>query len=384
MGDCKSMASNSNRIIWLDGIKGISCLFIILHHFFLTAAPAIHYGRSRGSTFFGLDYFLSESPFGFFLNGNFLVNVFVFITGFVITYQILHMDKNRFGVFNVKRYLKLAFPIFSFCILYWIFRKLGAIHGESFSLKHAVIDGLFRILFLGEHDMNGVFWMMHYIFLGGIFVSVTASCSWFLSKAKTIAITALVIFFLLIQRQWLYTAVFSGSLLCLVFYAGLSEKAGKYKFVFSVLLIPAIILGNYPTGYFPSNFYRFITLSFSPVESSYIWHLCGAVLAVVSISCIPSIQKFFELNILQRLSKISFLMYIFHPSAINLLKPVYDFTYEKTGLQFFSNFIYLGFILLVLIIFCELFNRYVNSIFNRVVNFFLQRDASSLSEKNCQ
>ena len=90
------------------------------------------------------------------------------------------------------------------------------------------------------------------------------------------------------------------------------------------------------------------------------------------------------LNILQRLSKISFLMYIFHPTAINLLKPVYDFTYEKPGCSFFSNFIYLGFILLVLIIFCELFNRYVNSIFNRVVNFFLQRDASSLSEKNCQ
>ena len=91
------------------------------------------------------------------------------------------------------------------------------------------------------------------------------------------------------------------------------------------------------------------------MTGSYIWHLCGAVLAVVSISCIPSIQKFFELNILQRLSKISFLMYIFHPSAINLLKPVYDFTYEKTGLQFFSNFIYLGFILLVLIYgLCEL------------------------------
>lgn len=369
--------SHSNRISWLDGVKGISCLFIVLHHFFLKAAPAIHYGRSRESTFFGIDYFLSESPLGFFLNGNFLVYVFVFITGFVVTYQILHMDKSRFGVFNVKRYLKLSFPIFSFCILYWMFHKLGAIHGESFSLKHSVIDGLFRILFLGEHDMNNVFWMMHYIFLGGIFVSVTASCSWYLSKRKAVAITALTIFFLLIQRQWLYAAVFMGSLHCLIFYAGLSEKAGKYKFIFYILLIPAIILANYPTGYFPSNFYRFMTLSFSPVESSFIWHLCGAVLAVVSISCIPSIQKFFELNILQRLSRISFLLYIFHLSAIDLLKPVYDFIYGRTGLQFLSNFIYLAAIFFVLILFCELFNRYVISIFNRIVSFFFQRDDNS-------
>lgn len=60
------------RIADLDGLKGIACIMVFLHHFCLAFFPAIHYGNEVPSYLNGFDMFLSQSPFSVLLNGNFL------------------------------------------------------------------------------------------------------------------------------------------------------------------------------------------------------------------------------------------------------------------------------------------------------------------------
>ena len=34
----------SKRIMWLDGLKGLACIGVLLHHFSLAFLPAVYYG----------------------------------------------------------------------------------------------------------------------------------------------------------------------------------------------------------------------------------------------------------------------------------------------------------------------------------------------------
>lgn len=37
------------RMKWIDGLKGIACVGIFYHHFFLRYAPESYYGQSAGN-----------------------------------------------------------------------------------------------------------------------------------------------------------------------------------------------------------------------------------------------------------------------------------------------------------------------------------------------
>ena len=73
-----------NRLLWIDGLKGVSCVFILIHHYFLGKFPASYFGSERESLLNGVDTYLSQSVFSFFMTGNFFVHLYVLITGYVV------------------------------------------------------------------------------------------------------------------------------------------------------------------------------------------------------------------------------------------------------------------------------------------------------------
>ena len=77
------------RLFWLDGIKGISYLCVFLHHFCLRYFPATFYGLEAASMANGVDLFLASSPLGLLINGNFFVHLYILISVYVISYQVI-------------------------------------------------------------------------------------------------------------------------------------------------------------------------------------------------------------------------------------------------------------------------------------------------------
>lgn len=170
--------NTTKRIDWIDGIKGISCLFIFFHHFCIQYFPSTYFGNEKPSMFNGIDTFLSTSPLGFFINGNFFVHLFIFISGYVITYQIISMKHEKIGLFMLKRYLKLLFPIAVFGSIMLFSRSfhilkqdpsIKLILKEIYKIVYSVFIG---ILFKGDNYLGGHFWMMNCIFLGGLLVGL--------------------------------------------------------------------------------------------------------------------------------------------------------------------------------------------------------------------
>ncbi len=92
------------RIVWLDGVKGLACVGVFLHHFTLAFVPAVYFGDSNiAKTGNALDVKLAQSPFGFFLNGNYMVALFCLISALVLSLKVMDMkDKGELGSILIK------------------------------------------------------------------------------------------------------------------------------------------------------------------------------------------------------------------------------------------------------------------------------------------
>ena len=76
------MQTTNDRVLWIDGLRGIACLAIFAHHFGCCFYPVTQYGP-KGEMATPLGVALAQSPLGVLLNGNFWVCVFCVIAGFV-------------------------------------------------------------------------------------------------------------------------------------------------------------------------------------------------------------------------------------------------------------------------------------------------------------
>lgn len=373
--------NTTKRIDWIDGIKGISCLFIFLHHFCLQYFLATYYGPEKPSMLYGFDTFLATSPLGIFINGNFFVHLFILISGYVITYQIISMKHEKLGLFMIKRYLKLLYPIAVFGIImflsrsYHIFRESSSIKLIIKELYKICYSVFFGILFKGDNNLGGHLWMMNCIFLGGIFVALISSLLWYFDDKRIILLpTAIGILLLLFPTKDTshFPPVFFGCALCLLdkYY---SFNIKKYYTI--ILLILSIILGAFPSYVTPTNLYRFLLLPTDKANSfsKLYWHNIAAILFIISIAKNESFQKFFSKKLCLLSSKISFWVYLIHLEIIyffdRLLKPLQNL---------FSSYllsILVIFVLdaLFLLISAVILNKFISPLGVKVINSLFNR-----------
>lgn len=313
------------RIQWIDGIKGVSCIFILIHHYFLFKFPSSYYGSAKESLCNGIDTFFSQSVLSFFMTGNFYVHLYILITGYVTAFQICRMQDNleKFLPFAFKRYMKLAFPLLVFCLLMWIGSFiLSALAFDSNTFFNALKCGLFKILFHGNGDYGNHFWMLNIIFLGGFAVSLFSVCSFNFSTRKMIRLSALVVFILVMQKTitgMLFASCFNGALLFFLVKEMEDIEIKHRTIVFTILLLLGIFFGAYPSGVKPDNYYRFFILPVESNLSSMFWHFIGAFLVFLSVSQLNALQRVFELKGVVKMAKYSYSFYILHLVVIEFL-----------------------------------------------------------------
>lgn len=377
----------NKRILYLDGLKGISCLFIFFHHFMLAFFPATYYGATHTSFLYQFDTFLSSSPLGIIVNGNFFVHIFILISGYVITSQIINMQHEKLGFFQLKRYLKLVFPLGVYSFLCFVLNFINGTYGLDYKKILKAIYKLFvalfiGILFKGENYLRPHLWMLNYIFIGGIFVSVISALCWYFDGKKVFFVPLSLGFILFLQpslENIHWATVFWGCALCLF---NSYYHANLKKFVFPMVLA-TLFLGAFPSGVMPQNFYQYLVFPYKESNSCFYWHSIASALLILSVTNSKELQTLFSKTIFIKLSSISLWVYLLHGEIINIATKFISIFNLQSYIINASCIFVTSFILLIFI--SHLFAKYISPIGIRLIdiilNFLETSEAKSENKK---
>lgn len=134
-------------------------------------------------------------------NGNYLVALFCTISGVVISVSVMGLkEKERVSNIIVKRYFRLALPLFAFSSVIFVMMKLGvfsnsevgSITGNDWfasfypaadlKIKDLFETSFILVLFGGNSTFCGVFWMLKTIFFGTFLSILLSMLSWNFNK----------------------------------------------------------------------------------------------------------------------------------------------------------------------------------------------------------
>lgn len=327
------------RLIWLDGLKGLACLGVFVHHFFLGFYPASYFGPVLESGLNGLDHKLSCEPIGFLINGNFWVNVFVLIAAFLPACAIMRCReeelKSKAGTMMLKRYPRLAIPVTVVCVIYYVIMRILIAKGWNYmdkELNYGPVEYMIHVLFTQylqeDSTIQGSFWTLHELFAGAYFAILISIPSgkkrpWMLA----IYLFAFVAFRAAVPS---FAACALGVFLAdMVSYGRCEAVKEKIKFlknkkagiaVSLITILLALFLGGYPSYVVPENIYRIVkplAVLLSPIGI----HALAAYLLVGGIYMLHTYTDFSVISTapFRFLGRICMGVYLFHLMWIELL-----------------------------------------------------------------
>ena len=386
----QTTVTNNKRINWLDGIKGISCLFIFFHHFCLNYFPATYSGSASPSHANGFDIMLASSPFGFIVNGNFFVHLFIFISGYVITATIISYKPEKVGIFLFKRYLKLLFPLAVYTFVMFLIKVYAKLGETNFvieiikELYRSIKALLFGVLFTGDTYLGTHLWMLNIIFLGGIFVSIISSLCWTYDGKKVVFVPAaigLMLFFFPTLINLHFATIFWG---CALYIFNYYYEFKIRNCLAIILIFLGLFFGGFPSGLIPDNFYRFFIIPKATSESYFLWHCFAAFIIIFSVSKSEILQKFFSRKIFLFLASISLWVYLSHGIVMSFTQKIFNLLQEKNVGYLISAIIVLFATTVILILESFIISKYILPLGNTIISkLFLKLEIKTKTEGEC-
>lgn len=367
--------NRNEHILWLDGLRGIACILIFVHHSILAFFPSAYYGGNPESGKYSMDTLLAESPIGVVFNGNFWVCVFCVVSGLVLSLKVMK-DRNRENLSKtvLKRYPRLALPMLIVSFLVYFMLKIGAFsnieaaiytqsdwlagyYREVVSLKKVFTCSLYGVWFLGDNTFSTAFWMMSPLFMGSFFSYLISIVTWNSNRYVYIVYAVAIVF--MIKQDSLLLCFAIGSLLAYMYYR--EEKIMKNHISGLLALILGIYLGGYPTNASPLNYYGILVGKIQEtVNAKQLYHIIGAGLVIYGLFCLQFSWKILQNKIFLKLGKISYAVYLLHiPILFSVATKIFLSLYKITEKYILSASIGLCVSLAFLIVLAILFNRYI-------------------------
>jgi peptidoglycan/LPS O-acetylase OafA/YrhL len=298
----------------LDGVRAIAALMVMFFHFF--QIPEIH------------DTYTSLSKLAGF--GQTGVSLFFVLSGFLIT-RILLNTKNTPGFFYnfyFRRSLRI-FPLyFLFLVMYYYLLPL--IYKQPFTpAGQQVYDwGYlqdFAMTFNWKHEGPGHFWSLaieeHFYLFWPLLVYFLNNKRIAIASIIIIAVAFLVRLVLVNHHYEVYYFTFSrmdelaiGALLALLEVKNklVSKNAGKFLLLFTMIIIPTLVIWVYFTG--SGNpvlqVFKFLMIAFS------YFSIIGFIICIKETSYI---KKVLQIKPFLFSGKISYGLYVFHPVCFGIV-----------------------------------------------------------------
>ena len=156
MGETTSSGRSGERLIYIDGLRGVAALMVLLFHFFNNTPYKELWQR-----------FLPDAVWWLLGKGWMGVEIFFVISGFVIAHALSHdrITGKYALVFLVRRSIRLDPPywatIASWVVLTWLSNILLPMRALSFPSFGQVVSHLFYLQnILGYGDIVPVFWTL--------------------------------------------------------------------------------------------------------------------------------------------------------------------------------------------------------------------------------
>lgn len=317
----------ADKITYLDGLRGIAAIIVMISHFLTSLAPAMVYGSQFPSHFGSLDHLFSTTPLRLIAAGSFSVCIFFVLSGYVLTQNFFKTkDYNVIISGALRRYIRLFVPVFVITMISFLLYSAGLFHyyieavtisANSNYYNHwtftpniidAIKQAMWNSFFVGgDIYYDPVLWTMKIEFFGSMLVFSIA----FLFGS----IRSRWIFYLisaLISLNSYYLAFIIGMVLADMFTNKMPIFKTSNNVILSVMLISGLFLGSYPeNSVADGSIYSFLNNGFFQVPKR-IYYIMGASMIIYVLLNSRLLQDIFSSRIPAFLGKISYSLYLIH------------------------------------------------------------------------
>lgn len=290
---------------FLNTLRFISVIWIVFAHFNYQCF-AHYYSENILETFcYNNTSWLYWIFYG--VTGKYAVAMMCVISGWLVARKFYRKAVD-FGKFIFNRYLRLMLPIFATCTIYVIIR---IVQGNYISLS-TYLNG---VLWLGNGAINDHLGYILDFFLGNVFIALI---TYLFSNKKYFPLLYIPLMILLYQMEkiWILSTVIGG------FSYHLCEIVNDkkiYKYWYLLIILP--VIWCLPRG--------------EETDRIYLRYTIGCSLIVITLYCLPALQKLFNLEKLKNLKKISYSLFVTH-GLVNSLLSGYIVTYFR-NINIISN-----------------------------------------------
>lgn len=316
------------KIVYLDGLRGLAALIVVVSHFFQVFAPSVFEGREE-IEHFAFEGMAARTPFNLLFNGNFSVCLFFVLSGYVLSYRFFGTgDRSIVYSSAIRRYFRLAVPALASVFLAYLILvlDLGAydnIRGMTLSsmpdpfaadanLLVMLKESLFHTFFTYGSQYNPVLWTMTYELFGSFMIFVfLIVCGRHRIRYAVYAI----LICLFIDSHYLGFVL--GMLLSDVKNSGKERPAFIHRSWIQLLLLCAgIYLGSYPYVAPQGTVYSILQWGTADFDLFVFYHVIGSFLILTVLLHSSRMQSIFSHRFFAYLGKISFSLYLVHFTVI--------------------------------------------------------------------
>lgn len=394
----------TEKINYLDGLRGVAAINVMIMHFFIILVPAMIYSDRMPSHLGNLEQIFSSTPLGLIGAGNFSVCIFFVLSGYVLTQKYFRTrDKKIIISGAVRRYIRLFVPVLAVTILSFLLASTGVFHyyietvivsgNNNYAnywtftpdIVDAVKQAVWGSFFTGDDTYNPVLWTMTIEFYGSMLVFTMALLLGVKRNRWTFYLAAAVFFF-----NSYYFAFIIGMGLADTFNSKTSVFKTDNEITLSVILLSGLFLGSYPVGTVTNDsLYGFLNNGLFEIPKL-TYHILGAGMIMYVLLNSQWLQKVFSSPVPVFLGKISYSLYLIHFLVISSFTCALFLALHPILPYWIVAFISCFLSVLLIIPLSYLFYKYVDMVgvglskifYNRVVDPFISSTSGSIKQKH--
>ncbi len=331
MEDADEVQQRKGKLLYLESLRGIAALVVVLSHFALAFFPATESGRAS-PLHTPFDLWFYNNPLGIILAGNFSVCLFFVMSGYVLVRPFfLAKEPDLLTSAALRRYVRLMPPAALSVMAAYLLLKLGlftnqamvsvtgsqwlsSLWGITPHLHDAVYQAFVGVFFTNQATFNPLLWTMTTEFLGSMLIFSAAAIFGKLPR-RWIVYALLAVVFIRSYFLGFVLGLALADLFATPEGESLRAKIRLHKPILAVAVICGLLLGAFPSdNHAGTSVYRLLTRlpHFSTLSLISFWHTLGAFLVVTSILIWPEAKKLLSHPALVRLGKMSFSIYLTH------------------------------------------------------------------------